>query len=160
MSRRKRYLAITLAVLAIAVPATAAAALPGEASPVQRVAAGVGFLAHTRKIPDDCVYPPHSAPTVTLSTNRSSAKKNQEIKLTAVVTYNDCGLKNWRVVLYKSPTATGTYTKVSRKTTNSRGIRTFEDVKIKETTYFKVVTESAAGLGPGTSNTITVTFVP
>lgn len=159
MERRTRYAATLLVAAAIAVPAAAAVATPGAPARSVQPAVGTAFVATRPTIPEDCLYPPQTAPTVVLVTNRVSARRNQEIRLSGSVTVNSCALKNWRVALYAADTPTGTGDKVDSKKSRSDGTFRFKEVKIRKTTYFYAVTEGAEGLDGAQSNVIKVTFV-
>ena len=150
MSRRIRYAAIAVAVLAIGVPATAALASPRQSTTLTAAT----FLADDPKIPVGCIYPPQTQPTVTLTYTRSgsSARKKNSIDFRAVVSYNQCAIKDWKVGLYSSPTPTGTYTLVDKlRDTNRKGEAKFSGIPITADTYFQVVTVKVGSLDPATS---------
>lgn len=158
MSRRKRYAAIALAVTAIAVPATAAVAMPRDSTVTGQAA--VSLLADHKKVDLDskCLYPPQSQPTLDVIVADRTLKKGERAKFTVQVSVNECDIKGMPVALYKKDANDGDdYVLARAGETDKKGKVVLRSAKLRRNTTFYVITPGGVGFNSVQSRFITVT---
>jgi hypothetical protein len=153
-----RYAAIALAVSVVAGSATAAVALPRDAT-VKGTVAAAAFLADRDRprIPSYCLYPPQSSPALGFTVNDRRVERGDRVRLTAVVTVNSCEIKGMPVALYKMASNETQFTLIAAGETDKNGEIKFKSDKLRRTTQFYVVTPGGSGFQSQQSQTITVT---